>query len=82
MLHKNLNDVLNRLGWVRDGDAWMAPKGQRSSVTLGRGHESVVVESVTKIEFGTETAVLTTARSERIGVEHDDIRAIWSGPER
>jgi hypothetical protein len=82
MLHKNLNDVLNRLGWTRDGDAWLSPQGHQSSVFLARsGNDHVVVDAVARIEFGTETAIITTTRKERFGVEHDEIRAIRTLPD-
>jgi hypothetical protein len=76
MLHKNLNDLLGRLGFTRDGSAWLAPAGQASSVYLTRGDESLILDRVVRIESGDDTAIIVTARKERYGVELDEVRAI------
>jgi hypothetical protein len=76
MLHKNLNDLLGRLGFTRDGTAWTSPSGHTSSVYLTRGDESLILDRVIRIDSGDETAIITTGRKEKYGVELDEVRAV------
>jgi hypothetical protein len=76
MLHKNLNDLLARLGFTKDGTTFLAPSGQTASVYLTRGDESLILDKVTRIEAGDEVAIITTGRKEKYGVELDEVRAL------
>jgi hypothetical protein len=82
MLHKNLSDLLGRLGFAKDGQAWLAPAAHTASVYLTRGDESLILDGVVRIEAGDDTAIITTARKEKYGVELGEVRAIRVVPDK
>ena len=81
MRPKNLDDLLAKLGFTRDGTAYLAPPGQTASVYLTRGDESLILDRVVRIESGDETAIITTGRKEKYGVELEEVRALRVVPD-
>jgi len=75
MVHANFIDLLSRLGFSRDGTAWLVPHAHTASVYLARGDESLVLDRVTRIEAGDATALIWTGRKEQYGFEIEEVRA-------
>jgi hypothetical protein len=76
MQHKNVTDVLARMGLGKDGDVWNVPSGLAATVYLSLDEESLIIDRVTKLEVTPEVAYATTARRERYAFELDTLRAL------
>ena len=76
MQHKNLIDVLQRLGLGKDGDVWNVQHGVAATVYISFDEESLIIDHVTKLEVTTELVYATTARRERYAFEVDTLRAV------
>jgi hypothetical protein len=76
MLHKNLLDVLARGGLAREGEAFVVPTGLSVTVYLDIADEALIVDRVSRVEVGTEIAMVVTHRRERYACELDSICAV------
>ena len=76
MQHKNLIDVLQRLGLGKDGDVWNVPHGIAATVYVSFDEESLIIDHVVKLEVTTELVYATTARRERYAFELETLRAV------
>ena len=59
----------------------MVPSGLSVTVYLDVGDEALIVDRVTRVEVGTEIAVVITHRRERYAVELDAVSAVRFHPE-
>lgn len=76
MQHKNLIDVLQRLGLAKDGDVWNVAHGVAATVYVSFDEESLIIDHVNKLEVTTELVYATTARRERYAFELETVRAV------
>ena len=76
MQHKNLIEVLTRLGLGRDGDVWNVPQGLAATVYLSLDEESLIIDKVVRVEVTPEVGYVTTARRERYGFELDTLHTV------
>jgi hypothetical protein len=76
MQHKNLIDVLQRLGLAKDGDVWNVVHGVAATVYVSFDEESLIIDHVTKLEVSPELVYATTARRERYAFELETVRAL------
>ncbi|MBP6628212.1 MAG: hypothetical protein KBG28_11535 [Kofleriaceae bacterium] len=77
MQHKQLLQLLTQLGWVKEtASAYLAPDGAQATLYLEPGDEALIIDRVSRIDVGDDTAVVTTHRRERYGVGLDAIAAV------
>ncbi|MEZ4359141.1 MAG: hypothetical protein R3B48_03100 [Kofleriaceae bacterium] len=60
-----LIDLLSRLGFSRDGDAFLCPAEHQATVYVGLGQEPLIIDRVARIELVGENLLLFGHRRER-----------------
>jgi hypothetical protein len=83
MQHKNLVEILHRLGWTKEAtaDAWTSP-ARGGTVYLSCQDEALILDGVHRVELVGEVAILTRRSDELYGAEMADVVAVRVPPQK